>query len=830
MMLRRIIRICLGASVLGLVALAATILLAWGSLREQQQSLLDVYAIQQRMATLSQGVNHLLLQEHPDWSAGVLVAEARELAAAMATVSHPAAEAASQYLLQLERNIAAIDGLGPRDLRDAEGASLQHAENILINQLRAHEAGLSVAAQAVLDNHFSSVERSVYRVILILFAVALALAALALAGFTLLFRRIDRPLKALHDGISALQQGRLDQPLVVATRDEFGELATGFNRMLAALRAHELTLREQQNSLASALTQREAILDTLPANIALLDSSGNVLETNSGWQTFARDNGYRDPDLGQARNYLKVCDAATGVGAEIAAQVASGLRAILSGESGASSFSLTYPCHSPGEQRWFRLMATPLAGAAKPGGAVVMHIDVTERKLAELALARTAYEDPVTGLPSRAGFGKQLQDMPLPETAAEAFYILFFDVRRLNDINQNCGYRVGDHLLRALGQRLAKNLLPGEYLGSLGGGQFALLTRHRQRGLTTPRQIWGWLMELLEQPFLVDQHMLYVDLTLGLTLCDSNSRGYEELLRHGQLALQSARETGERWMVFDPELEKRVQQRVWTTAGLRDALADRHFELHYQPKVNLVDGRVTSAEALLRWRHPILGLRPPDTFIPVAESSQLIVPMGEWVLREACESLGFWQKQGLQAARIAVNVSMVQFLHSDVPATVSRILDDVGIDPAALSLEITESVFEQESEHLLGQMEALRALGVRLSLDDFGTGFSSLSHLRRYPFDEIKIDRSFVRDCTESDFSRGIIEMIIRLGSVLGASVVAEGVETAAQRDLLLQLGCQTGQGYFYSMPLTGEDFHWLLRSSGDLPLDQQENVSELNS
>jgi len=828
MTLRRIIRMCLAASVLGLAVLAVTILLAWGSLRAQEQSLLHIYAVQQRMAALSQGINHLLLQDQPAWSARVLVAEARELGAAMAVVNHRDADAASQYLLELEGNIAAIANLAQRELSGVERESLSHAHSILVNQIRAHEAGLNVAAQAVLGNHFSDIERAVYRVVLVLFAMALAAAVLSLAGFALLFRRIDKPLDALHDGILALQGGRLDQPIVVPARDEFGDLAAAFNRMLDSLRDHEQVMLQQKQSLAMALTQQQAILDTLPANIALLDSDGKVLDTNSGWQEFARDNDYREPDRGLERNYLEICDATTGGDTETAAEVAKGLRAILSGESGASSFSLTYPCHSPDEQRWFRLMATPLTGAGQPRGAVVMHIDVTERKLAELALARTAYEDPVTGLPSRAGFSKQLQDIPLPESAREAFYLLLFDVRKLNDINQNCGYLVGDYLLQALGQRLAENLLCGEYLGALGSGQFALLLDHRHRGLETPKQIWDWLDALLDMPFFVDQHTLYVDLTLGLTLWDRAVRGQEELLRHGQLALQAARERGERWIVFDPALEKRVQDRIWTTKGLRDALADRHFELHYQPKVNLADGRVTSAEALLRWRHPILGLRPPDTFIPVAESSQLIVPIGAWVLREACESLSFWQKQGLHTARIAVNVSMVQFMHSDVPAMVARVLDDAGIDPAALSLEITESVFEQESEHLLRQMQALQALGVHLSLDDFGTGFSSLSHLRRYPFDEIKIDRTFVSDCTESSFSRGIIEMVMNLGTTLGCSVVAEGVETSAQRDLLLQLGCETGQGYYYSMPLTGEDFHWLLSSSSHLPLNQQVKVSEL--
>lgn len=819
MKLRTITGLSVAASVLGVLVLLATVAAAWRTVQFQEQRLGHIYTVQQRLAILSQGINHLLVQRQPGWSAQVLVAEVDDLSLFLRLIDHSGTDTVQQFLAELRDNITAVAELAARSPDGVEGESARHVHTILANQIRAHESGLTVALQAILADRFAAIRSILQLAILALMLVALSLTTLGVIGAVLFFRRVNRPMLALRGGVEALERGELTHIVETPAQDEFAELADAFNRMVASLRTHEEALQLNQQSLQTALDQQTAILDTLPANIALLDRDGVILNINSGWRDYGVSNDYIGPDIGLGLNYIEVCEAAVGDDGDTALAVADGLRTILAGETEQATFTLTYPCHSPEEQRWFRLMATPLPGPGRPRGAVVMHIDVSERKLAEDALSRTAYEEPVTGLLSRAGLIEHMQKLAADVSIEDVEYcLLILDVRKLNDINQSCGYVVGDHLLRALGQRLGEAMRDGETLAALGGGQFALLFNHGLRGIDRPQQVGKWIDGLLDLPFFVDNHTLYVNVTMGLILYRPAEGGHENVLRQGQLALQTAREQDEHWVLFDPAFEQKVQERIWTTVGLRDAIAQRHFELHYQPKVNLADGRIQSAEALLRWRHPILGLRPPDKFIPVAESSQLILPMGEWVLRRACEDLDFWRKQDLPAARIAVNVSMVQFMNSDVVTTVERILGEVGVDPGMLSLEITESVFEQESERLLRQMEALRALGVHLSLDDFGTGFSSLSHLRHYPFDEIKIDRSFVKDCTESSYSRGIVEMILRLAATLDCSVVAEGVETAAQRDLLLSLGCKTGQGYYYSMPLSGEDFHWLLSSSTHLP------------
>ena len=235
--------------------------------------------------------------------------------------------------------------------------------------------------------------------------------------------------------------------------------------------------------------------------------------------------------------------------------------------------------------------------------------------------------------------------------------------------------------------------------------------------------------------------------------------------------------------------------------------------------MNLLDGSLISAEALIRWHHPQRGLQPPGLFIPIAEQSQLIGPIGDWALRDACRQLRSWREDGLEIVRVSVNVSVVQFAPGDFPAKVRSALEDFGVDPAALSLEITESVFERHSDALTAQLRELHDLGVQLSLDDFGTGYSSLLYLQRYPFDEIKIDRAFVSKLLEDEYSRNIVRSVIDMAAALGANVVAEGIESPAITAALLELGVQVGQGFYYSLPLASEDFRWLLEKRSPLPL-----------
>ena len=297
-------------------------------------------------------------------------------------------------------------------------------------------------------------------------------------------------------------------------------------------------------------------------------------------------------------------------------------------------------------------------------------------------------------------------------------------------------------------------------------------------------------------------------------------------MREAELALSEGRENFQNlrpWIRYSDILARRNYNRIQLASELRHALEAQEFELHFQPKVKLADGSLVGAEALLRWQHPERGLQPPGLFIPIAERSQLIGPIGDWVLRDACRQLREWQDAGLDIVQVSINVSLVQFQLGDFPAKVRAALEEFGVAASELALEITESVFERHSDQLLSEIHRLHALGVQLALDDFGTGYSSLQYLNRYPFDEVKIDRAFVSKIRDQRYSRDIVRSVMSVADALGAGVVAEGIESAEISRLLQELGCHIGQGFYFSVPLAAEDFRWLLERRAKLPLTEQQ-------
>jgi diguanylate cyclase (GGDEF)-like protein/PAS domain S-box-containing protein len=606
-----------------------------------------------------------------------------------------------------------------------------------------------------------------------------------------------------------------EEGLVLYFRD-----VTERRQMTEQLRAHEARLRESRDELAAALDARQALINSLPAHIALLDPEGNVVDVNDQWREYGEARSQADPGFGIGRNYPAVCDAADGDCATDAARVAAGLRALLDGSQ--SSFAHEYPCHGPDEARWFRVMANAL-GAGDPqrprSGVVVMHVDITERKLAEAELERLAYRDPLTELLSRNGFVRLLGERLGRTGWQPEALVVMLNVRNQRDVNDAHGYAVGDQVLREVGRRLAA-FVPGDGLvGRPGGDEFVVFLPGRAGD--DPAGLRDALTETFRHPIDVGEVSMSAGAHFGYTRLGGQPRPEEELLREAAVALFKGRRAGVagRCHAYTRALDREVRGRVELTRDLQRALDNEEFELHFQPKVRLDTGELVAAEALLRWRHPEHGLQSPAGFIPVAEQSQLIGPIGDWVLREACRQLHEWQSANLSVVRVAVNVSLIQFTVGDFAANVQDALDAYAVAPEHLSLEVTESVFEQESDALHRQLEQLRMLGVHLSLDDFGTGYSSLRYLQRYPFHEIKIDQSFVRNLLDNEYDHRIVKMVLGLAGALEAEPIAEGVETAAMRDALAAMGCPFAQGYYFSMPLESEDFRWLLERRSPLPL-----------
>jgi diguanylate cyclase (GGDEF)-like protein len=568
------------------------------------------------------------------------------------------------------------------------------------------------------------------------------------------------------------------------------------------------------------LQTRQELIDALPAHIALLDSDGTVLDINQRWRHYGAENAATDPSFGIGRNYLEICGGTADESTEEAVEVARLLRDVLQGFR--ETFSLEYPCHTPDRQQWFRVMANRLSGAgpdANTGGAVVMHIDITQRKLAEQGLDRLAYEDPLTGVRSRHGFTRSLHTAVTEHTWQPSAAVILFDIERLRDINDAHGYDTGDRLLIEIGRRVREAVGEQAVISRIGGDEFAVFLPANTH--QTPPRSRDSLAGVFARPFRLGEHTIEISAKFGYTTLGSAPRSAQELLREAELALFQNRDTENtaEWVGYTRALDKATRERIAITRELRRALSGDEFELHYHPKVKLESGELVACEALIRWNHPERGLQSPATFIPIAEQSQLIGPIGDWAVREACRQLREWRDAGLEVVRVAVNVSVVQFTVGDFVTTVRDALDAHGVEPSGLTLEITESVFERESEHLQTQLRSLHDLGVQLSLDDFGTGYSSLLYLQRYPFDEIKIDQGFVRWMLDDEYSRRIVQTVLGVAGALGAEVVAEGIENEAVGDALLAMGCRTAQGFHYSMPLEAEDFRWLLARRSALPL-----------
>lgn len=597
-------------------------------------------------------------------------------------------------------------------------------------------------------------------------------------------------------------------------------------------------IRATETELAALLESRKALINSLPAHIALVDAQGTIVDVNDQWRHFGEQNAYSGDDFGLGVNYIALCESASGECADEAADVARGLRAVLEGKQ--DSFSLEYPCHSPEQRRWFRVTANRMVTGETNGadhGAVVMHVDITERKLAELEIERIAFVDPLTGLYSRNGFVRQLQQRLDRNRWPALGAVMMIDIVGQRDINAAYGYEGGDRLLVEFGRRLEAQAGRRGLAGRVTGDEFTLLLLPDPNETLEARL--DRLIGALTVPFEPRGSAVEVSIRLGYTQLGERPRSVESLLREAEQALfQHREEPSLPWVAYSERFQEESEQRIQLTSDLRTALKEDQLELHFQPKVDLASGTLVACEALLRWNHPERGLISPLVFIPVAEQSQLIAPIGDWVLRRACQFLREWRAAGLDPVRVAVNVSIVQFQKGDFSNQVRTILDESGVRPEELALEITESVFSRESVDLLRQMRALREMGVRLCLDDFGTGYSSLLYLQRYPFDEIKIDQGFVFGLLDDAFSRNIVETVLVLARALGAEVMAEGIESAAVSKALQAMGCRYGQGYFYSMPLEAEDFRWLLEQRSRLPLatdssrqaDRTEDGSRSNS
>jgi diguanylate cyclase (GGDEF)-like protein/PAS domain S-box-containing protein len=464
-----------------------------------------------------------------------------------------------------------------------------------------------------------------------------------------------------------------------------------------------------------------------------------------------------------------------------------------------------------GSYYWVETTIVPfLNEKGKPYQYVSIRNDITcrkeieaEREKTEQMIYKLAYYDTLTDLPNRRLFidylKKGIQDDGVHESQNG---VIFLDIDRLKNINELCGHEIGDLILMEIPHRINQCLRESDVLSRFGGDEFTILVKNVS-GKSEVKRIAEKINESLKKTVILGERSFTISCSMGIAMSPFHGEDSDTLLKRAAIALYSLKERGGNgYLFFDEEMERRSLERIEFENELRKSIKLEEFTIAYQPKIDLLTGRTVGLEALMRWNHPVMGVISPAKFIPVAEETGLIIPLGEWILRRACEQNKHWQQKGFSPLRVSVNISVQQLKQPNLVEKMKEILTETDIEPKWLELELTESIFA-DIDYVAPVLRRIRDLGVQISIDDFGTGYSSLSYLKRLRVDIIKIDASFIKDISTDKGSRAIVKAIITFAEAFNLEVIAEGIENQAQLQALLDEGCSQGQGYLYSKPLS---------------------------
>jgi diguanylate cyclase (GGDEF)-like protein len=538
---------------------------------------------------------------------------------------------------------------------------------------------------------------------------------------------------------------------------------------------------------ASALEDQRllhAVLDNMPQGVSMFDPAARLVFCNRSYvEIYGLSAELAKPGSGLLDLLAHRLQAGTFCGdpeqhfAELMAKVAEG-------HTFANVVALD-------DGRAFSVVNKPLAG----GGWVATHEDVTERRRAEQQIAHMARHDALTDLPNRVLLREQLERELKRVKRGEIVAMLCLDLDHFKSVNDTLGHPIGDELLKLVADRLRGCTREPDTIARLGGDEFAIIMTQLHQP-SDAAVLARRIRASITRPYHVDGHQIVSDISIGISIAPLDGTEPDQLLKNADMALYGAKGDGRgTYRFFEAEMDKRMKERRDLEMDLRQALANGEFELHYQPLVNLQTNEISAFEALLRWHHPSKGLISPADFVPIAEETGLIVPIGEWVLRTACKETANWPDH----VKVAVNLSPAQLKTKNLVAIVKSALSDCGMPPERLQLEITETMLMQNTFATLAMLHELRKLGVQIAMDDFGTGYSSLSYLRSFPFDKIKIDRSFIQDLSNGAEPRAIVHAVAGLAKCLNMISTAEGVETQQQLDTLQAAGCTEMQGYLFS-------------------------------
>jgi len=617
--------------------------------------------------------------------------------------------------------------------------------------------------------------------------VGMATLALSLLVAWRVARRIEQPLESLRDAALRLASGERG-PLEVAREGHTAEVAFALERLTEHIKEREATAR-----------WLDAVLDSMGDAVFVTTADGRILRANAA---AARLTGFEAEEL---------------TGRALASLVAEQDRAGFDIERASAEVrELTVGTRSG------QIIPVSLGGSCMEAGQgdsatrIFVAHDITNRKRAERRIRYLARYDALTKVPNRLQFQHSLQQaIARARRNGRSLALLYLDLDQFKEINDTFGHAAGDRALEILSERLIAQLPKETMLGRLAGDEFGLFVENLSRDEDARPLVAAMARELLERlarPFHVGNQEVFITASLGIALCPRDADNVVDLIRDADAAMYHSKQNGgNNYSFYSPEMSAVAVERLMLKSKLRRAIERDELVMLYQPKVDLERGRVVGAEALLRWRLPGHGDIPPAQFIPLAEESNLILDIGEWVLKRVCQDYRRWQDEVPQPGRVSINLSLKQLRQAEFIPRCRTVFDDLGVAPSNFELEITETTLMTDARRMVGLLDELRSMGVHLAIDDFGTGYSSLAALQQFPVGTLKIDRSFVRDAAVSREDATLVRTIIEMGSNLGLEVVAEGIETAEQLAYLRGLDCHLGQGTLFGEPMAADSLLDLL-------------------
>jgi diguanylate cyclase (GGDEF)-like protein len=614
----------------------------------------------------------------------------------------------------------------------------------------------------------------------------------------LVTRSIIEPIRSITAAMKAVSAGEEDVALRHdGRRDEIGEMVHAIAACQDKIANDHRLLNEHEQELEQQNRRLDAALTNMSQGLAMFDAERRLIVCNKRYtEVYKLPKELGLPGTTQQQILEHRVAAGTYAGNNPMHYVQQRVANADGGKASDSILELS-------DGRVIAVAHRPMDG----GGWVSTHEDVSERRRAEARIAHMARHDALTNLANRALFREELEKALTRVSRGDSLAVLCLDLDRFKSVNDTLGHPAGDALLQQVAERLRGCVRDTDTVARLGGDEFALI----QPGTGSPQAVMPLarrIIEAVSEPYDLDGHQVVIGTSIGIALAPEDGDSPDALLKSADLALYRAKADGRgTFRYFEREMDAQMQARRALEVDLRNALANGEFELYYQPLVNLASDRVIGCEALLRWHHPARGMISPAEFIPVAEEIGVIVPLGEWVLRQACSQAATWP----DGIKVAVNLSPVQFRDRKLVQTVVSALAASGLPGSRLELEITETVLLQESTNTLGTLHQLKSLGVSISMDDFGTGYSSLQYLRSFPFDKIKIDRSFVQELESREDCVAIVRAVASLGTSLGMTTTAEGVENVGQLERLRAQGCTEVQGYLFSPPRPASELMALL-------------------